>query len=325
MTSLNPHDLVRPDATIRYWTGGAPAARRSSCCTAPRWITGRGPRRSKPCRTVSGSWSPTCEPTARPPGASTSRLLSTTSRPARRASRRRVVLVGLSLGGNLAQEVVRRAPERVAAIVVADATCNTGARHPLAASMTVAALNAHAMCPAIISPGTPPSDRLIARSSGTPLTPTCTAEPGDRPHPDLAAHRRAAARAGLLAAGARTAGPRPTRPLGDIALSTRAWAQREPLAEYVVIPAAGHASNLDNPAAFTAALLAFLDRVLGPGGEEEAQRRQARRGTAPLNGSTPCSRGCRRRGHAGRTAADGAGPARSGAVSRRTGGGPIFC
>jgi pimeloyl-ACP methyl ester carboxylesterase len=56
--------------------------------------------------------------------------------------------------------------------------------------------------------------------------------------------------------------------LGDIALSTRAWAQREPLAEYVVISAAGHASNLDNPAAFTAALLAFLDRVLGPGEEE---------------------------------------------------------
>jgi pimeloyl-ACP methyl ester carboxylesterase len=57
--------------------------------------------------------------------------------------------------------------------------------------------------------------------------------------------------------------------LGDIAPSTRAWAQREPLAEYVVIPAAGHASNLDNPTAFTAALLAFLDRVLGPGAEEE--------------------------------------------------------
>jgi 3-oxoadipate enol-lactonase len=56
--------------------------------------------------------------------------------------------------------------------------------------------------------------------------------------------------------------------LGDIALSTRAWAQREPLAEYVAIPAAGHASNLDNPGAFTAALLAFLDRRLPPGGEE---------------------------------------------------------
>jgi len=58
--------------------------------------------------------------------------------------------------------------------------------------------------------------------------------------------------------------------LGDIALSTRAWAQREPLAEYAVIPAAGHASNLDNPAAFTATLLAFLDRVL-PAIDKETQ------------------------------------------------------
>jgi pimeloyl-ACP methyl ester carboxylesterase len=59
----------------------------------------------------------------------------------------RVVLVGLSLGGNLAQEVARRAPDRVSAIVVADATCNTEARHPLATALTAAALNAHAMLP----------------------------------------------------------------------------------------------------------------------------------------------------------------------------------
>ena len=35
------------------------------------------------------------------------------------------MLVGLSLGGNIAQAVVRRAPGRVHALVVADATCNT--------------------------------------------------------------------------------------------------------------------------------------------------------------------------------------------------------
>jgi 3-oxoadipate enol-lactonase len=64
--------------------------------------------------------------------------------------------------------------------------------------------------------------------------------------------------------------------LGDIVLSTRAWAQREPLAEYAAIPAAGHASNLDNPAAFTAALLAFLDRVLGPGDTERPPLRTER-------------------------------------------------
>jgi hypothetical protein len=39
----------------------------------------------------------------------------------------------------------------------------------------------------------------------------------------------------------------------------RAWAQREPLATYAVIPEAGHASNLDNPAVFTDLLVEFID------------------------------------------------------------------
>jgi hypothetical protein len=34
------------------------------------------------------------------------------------------------------------------------------------------------------------------------------------------------------------------------------------MVEHVLIPGAGHASNQDNPPAFTAALEAFLDRVL---------------------------------------------------------------
>ena len=38
-----------------------------------------------------------------------------------------------------------------------------------------------------------------------------------------------------------------------------------------MIPAAGHASNLDNPAAFTATLLTFLDRAL-PAIDKETQR-----------------------------------------------------
>jgi 3-oxoadipate enol-lactonase len=183
----------------------------------------------------------------------------------------RVVLVGHSLGGNLAQEVVRLAPARLAAIVVADATCNTGARHPLATSMTVAALSAHAMLPgdhfaryaaqmvalnpqvqryALDANGNR-SNRETVRILTSLLTGALRPEQDYRlPVPALLVH-------GQL------------DQLGDIALSTRAWAQREPLAEYVVITAAGHASNLDNPAAFTAALLAFLDRVLGPGEEEE--------------------------------------------------------
>ena len=50
--------------------------------------------------------------------------------------------------------------------------------------------------------------------------------------------------------------------MGDIATSSRQWAARDPLVEHVVVPGAAHTSNQDNPAAFTAALAAFLDRAL---------------------------------------------------------------
>ena len=53
-----------------------------------------------------------------------------------------VVLGGLSLGGNIAQEIVRRDAGRVDALVVADSTCNTAPRSPLAAPLTIAALAA---------------------------------------------------------------------------------------------------------------------------------------------------------------------------------------
>ena len=54
--------------------------------------------------------------------------------------------------------------------------------------------------------------------------------------------------------------------MGDIVDGTRAWAEREPLGLYVTIPDAGHASNQDNPEAFTAELAAFLDRELAAKG-----------------------------------------------------------
>jgi pimeloyl-ACP methyl ester carboxylesterase len=50
--------------------------------------------------------------------------------------------------------------------------------------------------------------------------------------------------------------------IGDIATGSGEWAARDLMVEHVLIPGAGHASNQDNPPAFTAALQAFLDRVL---------------------------------------------------------------
>ena len=56
-----------------------------------------------------------------------------------------MVVGGLSLGGNIAQEIVHRDPDRVDALVVADSTCNTAPRHPLAAPLTIATLAAMAL------------------------------------------------------------------------------------------------------------------------------------------------------------------------------------
>jgi pimeloyl-ACP methyl ester carboxylesterase len=262
---LDRHDLVRPDAIIRYWAGGNPDGR-TVVLLHGATLDHR-------------SWSPQVEalegrfrlvlPDLRAHGESTGSFDFTAAADDVLAlldagAAGPVVLVGLSLGGNLAQEVLRRAPDRVAAVVVADATCNSGARHPLATSMTVAALNAHAMLP---------GDHFARHAANMiALNPRVQAYARD-----ANAHRSNRETVHILTSlltGALHPAPDYRLPvpallihgqldhLGDIALSTRAWAQREPLAEYVVIPAAGHASNLDNPEAFTAALLAFLHRTL---------------------------------------------------------------
>ena len=268
MSELNPHELVRPDAILRYWTGGA--------ASGPTVVLLHGATLDH------RAWSPQVDalrdrfrlvvPDLRSHGESTGSFdfeaaVQDVVALLDQLPAGRVGVVGLSLGGNLAQEVVRRAPDRVSAMVIADATCNTGARHPLATSTTIAALSAHAMLPGdhfarhaahmialnpqvqryALDANRNRPNRETVRILTSLLTGALRPDQDYRlPIPALLVH-------GQL------------DHLGDIALSTRAWAQREPLAEYAVIPAAGHASNLDNPAAFTAALLAFLDRALPPG------------------------------------------------------------
>jgi 3-oxoadipate enol-lactonase len=264
VTLLGPHDLVRPDATIRYWTGGRPGA--------PTVVLLHGATLDH------RAWAPQLEaledrfevviPDLRGHGESTGpfdyqaavadvrALLDHLPAP-------RVLLVGLSLGANIAQEVLRRDPDRVHALVAADTTCNTVARHPWAASATVAALQTQAMLSgsgfgwqaAQLTAVTPQARAYVQEANAhrsnqetvailsSLLTSALQPEPDYRlPVPSLLLH-------GELDA------------IGEIGVSTRAWAQRESLAEYAVIPGAGHASNLDNPKAFTTALLAFLDRV----------------------------------------------------------------
>jgi pimeloyl-ACP methyl ester carboxylesterase len=177
---------------------------------------------------------------------------------------RPVVLVGLSLGANIAQEVLRRTPDRVLALVAADTTCNTAARHPLAVSLTVAGMQVQAAltgdgfaAQAARATATSPhvqryvmdvnnhrTNRETVDILTSLLTTALRPEPGYRlPVPTLLVH-----------------GNRDQ--IGDITTSMREWAAREPLAQYAVIPDAGHASNLDNPDHFTDLLTAFIDEVI---------------------------------------------------------------
>ena len=264
MSTLRPHDLMRPDATIRYWTGGT---------TGPTVVLLHGATLDH------RAWAPQIEalipgfrivvPDLRGHGESTGPFdfeaaVQDVLALIDELPERRVVVVGLSLGGNIAQEVLRRDPDRVQALVVADSTCNTAARSPWAAQMTVAALNAQARMTgddfarrAAEATAVDPQVQAYAleanahRSNSETvailsslLTSALRAEPTYRlPVPALLVH------------GARDR-------IGDIATGTRGWAEREPLAEYAVIPDAGHASNLDNPEKFTAVLRAFLDQVM---------------------------------------------------------------
>lgn len=179
---------------------------------------------------------------------------------------RPVALVGLSLGGNIAQEVVRQRPELVDALVVADSTCNTTPRHPLQTAAAITALTPLAFVPDGDFP-----DRA-ARS-------TATTEEAQR-YVRAVTTGRTARGATQILVELLTAALRPERGyrvpvptllvhgardrVGDIAAGNRAWARRDGLVEHAEIPDAGHLSNLDNPAAFTAALADFLDRTLPP-------------------------------------------------------------
>jgi 3-oxoadipate enol-lactonase len=147
MTQLHSHDLARPDATIRYWTGGAAADTPTVVFLHGATLDHR-------------AWHPQTDalrprfhviaPDLRGHGSSTGRfdftaavediiaLLDHLPGPP-------VVLVGLSLGANIAQEVIRRRPDLVRGLVAADTTCNTADRHPLAATTTIATLRVQAL------------------------------------------------------------------------------------------------------------------------------------------------------------------------------------
>jgi 3-oxoadipate enol-lactonase len=150
--------------------------------------------------------------------------------------------------------------------VVADATCNTAPRNPLQVPMTISYLAAQTMTS---------RNRFLQRAAAA----TAQDEEVQQYVLDVNENRSVAETLRILVSLVNDALhpdpdyrlPVPTLlihgdgdRIGDIVGSTRGWAAREPLAEHVVVPDAGHASNQDNPEAFNAALSAFLADPLRP-------------------------------------------------------------
>lgn len=175
-----------------------------------------------------------------------------------------LAVVGLSLGGNIAQEVVRREPGRVDALVVADASRNSATRLPGEKVAALAAVRALGWYPR----------RLFLHAAGR-----ATARDRDarRYVREATATMPQAVTVGVLSSllsDALRAEPRYRLPVptllvhgaadrvGDIAGGARRWARADPSVELVVIPSASHVSNLDAPEAFNDALVDFLDRAV---------------------------------------------------------------
>jgi 3-oxoadipate enol-lactonase len=169
-------------------------------------------------------------------------------------------LVGQSLGGNVAQELVFRHPERVSGLVVIGCTCNT----MLPSRLGLLALKASPLAFRLW----PYGDLKRRTAKGVSVK------------PDVQEYAREAiagvSRNEFLAiwdAAAHTLHEEPgfhierpllithgeTDRLGNISKIAPDWAARDPNSRYVIVPDAGHNANQDNPTFFDRLLLTFLD------------------------------------------------------------------
>ena len=185
----------------------------------------------------------------------------------------KVTLVGQSLGGHLAQDVVFYHPDRVTAMVTVGSSCSTIEQPKLGRL----ALN---LSPLMFKLW--PEQNLREQvAKNTAVTPGAQAyayeairqltkedfmkvwnavagllhhEPGYRiEHPLLITHGD-------------------SDEVGNIKKISPKWAERDPNSRYVVIPAAGHNANQDNPDFFNRILLEFLEEHVQPEEAGEQQR-----------------------------------------------------
>ncbi len=171
------------------------------------------------------------------------------------------VVGGVSMGGYASLALLRNDPGRVRALVLADTQTSpddaparerreTTAREILDGGPT-------ALLPSV--------DKLLGPSASTELRARVTAWiTGGSPEGFAAAQRGMALRSDARDILARFGGPVLVVVGTDDVLTpppkARAMADLVPGAELVEIPGAGHLSNLEQPVAFNAALVRFLDR-----------------------------------------------------------------
>lgn len=178
----------------------------------------------------------------------------------------RAILIGQSMGGNIAQEVTFVRPDRVAALVVVGSSCNTlppSRVERVLLAMTPAILAAYPWSMLKRQSARASSVRpevraylegtfdVVGRSDFNRILLATTRCIRDEPgycieQPVLICH------------GAHDG-------TGNIRSVAPRWAARDPRARLVVIPDAGHCANQDNPEFFNGLLGAFLSDVLaGP-------------------------------------------------------------
>ena len=177
----------------------------------------------------------------------------------------RVTVVGLSMGGYVALEVLRRAPERVRALVLADtrAGADDEAGRAGREAFAVSALAqgggwvADAMVPRLLREGADPEVEATVRAliRGASTAGVAAAQRGMALRPDSTLTLATIAVPTLVIVGALD---RLTPPE-----EARRMAEAIPGAELVEIPGAAHLANLEAPEPFNRALMGFLERIAG--------------------------------------------------------------